>query len=193
VAARRKRWTGSQKRFDVNRLVFIDESSAKTNMTRLRGRALAGHRVRDRVPHGHWNSTTLLGSLRRDGSTTCLMIEGGTTQEVFREYVRRILAPSLRPGDIVIADNLSSHKDPLSESLIESRGASLQFLPPYSPDFNPIEPMWSKVKQRLRSAKARTWETLGDAVAQAMESISAQDAEGWFFYVDIRHLIREML
>ena len=181
MAVQRKRWAHNQKRLDVDRLVFLDESGVKTNMTRLRGRARAGDRVIDRVPHGHWNSTTLLGSLRWDGSTTCLMVEGGTTQEVFREYVCQILAPSLRPGDIVIADNLSSHKDPLSESLIEARGATLQFLPPYSPDFNPIEPLWSKVKQHLRSAKARTWETLAVAVAQAMDSISAQDAEGWFF------------
>jgi len=150
-------------------------------MTRLRGRARAGDRVIDQVPHGHWNSTTLLGSLRRDGSTTCMMIEGGTTQDVFREYVRQVLVPSLSPGDIVIADNLSSHKDPVSEALIKACGATLCFLPPYSPDFNPIEKLWSKVKQHLRSAKARTGKTLADAVAQAMESISAQDAEGWFF------------
>jgi len=162
-------------------LVFIDESSAKTNMTRLRGRARAGDRVLERVPHGHWNSTTLLGSLRWDGGTTCMMIEGGTTREVFREYVRQVLAPSLRPGDIVIADNLSSHQDPPSEALIQARGATLHFLPPYSPDLNPIELLWSKLKQHLRSAKARTWEHLAEAVAKALESISAQDAEGWFF------------
>jgi transposase len=181
VAEKREHWAQCQQRWDVDRLVFIDESSAKTNMTRLRGRARAGDRVIDRVPHGHWNSTTLLGSLRSDGRTTCMMIEGGTTREVFREYVRQVLAPSLRPGDIVIADNLSSHKDSLSEALLEACGVTLWFLPPYSPDFNPIEQLWSKVKQHLRSAKARTWEHLAEAVAEAMESISAQDAQGWFF------------
>jgi len=181
VAQKRKRWAQDQSGLDIDQLVFIDESGAKTNMTRLRGRALGGRRVVDTVPCGHWNSTTMLGSLRWDGSTTCMMIEGGTTGEVFREYVRQVLAPSLRPGDIVIADNLSSHKDPVSEALIEACGATLRFLPPYSPDFNPIEQLWSKVKQHLRSAKARTPESLSDAIAQAMESISAQDAEGWFF------------
>lgn len=150
-------------------------------MTRLRGWGRRGERVIEPVPHGHWNSTTLLGSLRRDGRTTCLMIEGGTTQEVFREYVRRILAPTLRPGDIVIADNLSAHKDPGAAELIEQRGATLLFLPPYSPDLNPIEKLWSKVKQSVRGAKARTWDSLADAVAEGMNSITAQDAEGWFF------------
>lgn len=109
------------------------------------------------------------------------MIEGGTTREVFQEYVRRVLAPTLRPGDIVIADNLSSHKDSDAEELIEQRGATLLFLPPYSPDLNPIEKLWSKVKQSIRSAKARTWETLADAVDQAMQSINAKDAKAWFF------------
>jgi len=161
--------------------VFIDESGVKTNMTRLWGWARRGQRLVEPVPHGHWNSTTLLGSLRWDGSTTCLMMEGGTTREVFQEYVRRILAPTLRPGDIVIADNLSSHKDSDAQEIIEQRGATLLFLPPYSPDLNPIEKLWSKVKQSVRGSKARTWETLAEAVAQAMQSIKAKDAKAWFF------------
>lgn len=181
MAEKRARWAEDQEGFNVDRLVFIDESGAKTNMTRLRGRAQGGQRVLDSIPCAHWNSTTMLGSLRWDGSTTCMMIEGGTTREVFREYVRQVLAPSLRPGDIVIADNLSSHQDPVSEALIKACGATLRFLPPYSPDFNPIEQLWSKVKQQLRSAKARTWESLSDAIAEGMESISTQDAKGWFF------------
>ena len=116
---------GSMRR-DAKRLVFIDESAAKTNMTRLRGRGRRGQRVRDHAPHGHWNTTTMIGSIRLDGTTSCMAIDGATTGEVFREYVRQVLCPTLRPGDIVIADNLSAHKDSECEALINARGASLE-------------------------------------------------------------------
>lgn len=167
-------------RTDAQHLVFIDESAAKTNMTRLRGRALRGQRVHAYVPHGHWNTTTMIGSIRLDGTTTCMAIDGATTRDVFREYVRHVLCPTLRPGDIVIADNLSAHKDPESEALIEERGARLEFLPPYSPDFNPIEQMWSKVKTHLRSAQARTERALVTAIGRALATITSQDATGFF-------------
>lgn len=168
-------------RSDVQRLVFIDESAAKTNMTRLRGRARRGERVRDHAPYGHWNTTTMLGSIRLDGTISCMAVDGATTRDVFRAYVRHVLCPTLRPGDIVVADNLSAHKDRESETLIEARGAHLEFLPPYSPDFNPIENMWSKVKTHLRAAKARTHETLITAIGQALKSITSTDAQGYFF------------
>jgi transposase len=164
----------------AERLVFIDESAAKTNMTRLRGRALRGQRVHAYAPHGHWNTTTMIGSIRLDGTTTCMAIDGATTREVFREYVRHVLCPTLRPGDIVIADNLSAHKDPQSEALIAERGARLEFLPPYSPDYNPIEQMWSKVKTHLRSMEARTEQALVTAIGRALATITPQDAKGFF-------------
>ena len=110
-----------------------------------------------------------------------MTVDGATTQDVFREYVRQVLGPTLRPDDIVIIDNLSAHKDKASLTLIEDRGATLRFLPPDSPDFNPVEKMWSKIKQFLRSAKARTREELDLAVADALKTITAQDARGYYF------------
>ena len=166
---------------DVNRLVFVDESGAKTNMTRLRGRALQGARLFDHAPHGHWGTTTLISSIRFDGTSACMAVDGPTDREVFREYVRSVLAPSLRPHDIVILDNLNAHEDTEVRALIEACQAQLWFLPPYSPDLNPIEKMWSKVKAFLRGARARTREHLYDAVGLALKSITSQDAQGWFF------------
>lgn len=166
---------------DARRFIFIDESAAKTNMTRLRGRGRRGQRVRDHAPHGHWNTTTMIASIRLDGTISCMAVDGATTRDVFREYVRQVLCPTLRPGDIVVADNLSAHKDRESEALIEARGARLDFLPPYSPDFNPIENMWSKVKTQLRSAQARTQEKLFTAIGQALQTVTSKDAAGYFF------------
>jgi len=122
----------------------------------------------------------MISSIRRDGSTAAMTVEGATTSEVFRAYVEHILAPTLRPGDIVVLDNLSPHKDKAALALIEQAGAEVRFLPPYSPDFNPIEKMWSKVKALLRSAKARTDEALLAAIGSALSRVTAQDAEGWF-------------
>ena len=153
-------------------------------MTRLCARGRRGQRVRDCAPHGHWNTTTMIGSIRLDGTTSCMAIDGATTAEVFREYVRHVLCPTLRCGDTVIADNLSAHKDKESEAFIldsaVERGATLEFLPPYSPDFDPIENMWSKVKTHLRATKARTQETLFTAIGSALETITSKDAEGYF-------------
>lgn len=149
-------------------------------MTRLRGRAARGERVHASSPHGHWHSTTMIGSIRLDGSTACMAIEGATDTEVFRAYVRRVLCPSLRPGDVVIMDNLSPHKNDLTLSFIAQVGAEVLFLPAYSPDFNPIEKMWSKLKAFLRSAEARTQPALLEAIASALERVTPQDAGGWF-------------
>jgi transposase len=160
--------------------VFIDEAGAKTNMTRLRGRSPQGQRVHDEAPSGHWSTTTMISSIRRDGSTACMTVAGATTGEVFRAYVEHVLVPTLRRGDIVVLDNLSSHKDKPAIALIEQAGAEVRFLPAYSPDFNPIEKMWSKVKALLRSAKARTEETLLAAIGTALRQVTVQDAAGWF-------------
>jgi transposase len=161
-------------------LVFLDESGAKTNLTRLRGRAPRGQRVHACAPAGHWQTTTMISSIRWDGSTACLALEGATDTEVFRAYVREVLCPTLQPGDLVIMDNLSPHKNDLTLELIAQAGASVAFLPAYSPDLNPIEKMWSKVKQFLRGAEARTRETLTAAIAAALRTITPQDAVNWF-------------
>lgn len=165
---------------DTERLVFVDESGAKTNMTRLRGRALGGTRLFDASPHGHWCTTTMISSIRLDGTCACMAVDCATDRDVFREYTRAVLVPSLRPGDIVILDNLSAHDDDEVRRLVESVPAKLLPLPPYSPDLNPIEKMWSKVKAYLRDTKARTQEELYDAIANALNAITHQDAAGWF-------------
>ena len=149
-------------------------------MTRLRGRALRGKRVHASAPAGHWNTTTLLGALRLDGTTACMAIEGATDTEVFREYIRQVLCPTLRPADIVVMDNLTPHKNKETLDLIEQAGAQVLFLPAYSPDLNPIEKMWSKIKQLLRSAEARTHPELFHALTSALQKVTPQDAAGWF-------------
>jgi transposase len=149
-------------------------------MTRLRGRALRGQRVHASAPCGRWRTTTMISSVRLDGTTACMTIEHPTDTEVFRTYVKEVLCPTLRKGDIVIMDNLSSHKNPTTLALIKEAGAKAMFLPAYSPDFNPIEKMWSKVKNALRSAEARTPESLQTAIGQALATVTAKDARNWF-------------
>lgn len=165
---------------DPAKLIFLDESGAKTNLTRLCGRAPKGQRVDAKVPQGHWNTTTLIGSLRLDGSVACMTIAGATDTEVFRAYVLQVLCPTLRPGDVVVMDNLSPHKSDPTLELITQVGAQVLFLPAYSPDLNPIEKMWSKIKAILRALEARTQAALDQAIAIALESVTAQDAMNWF-------------
>ena len=165
---------------DSSRFVFIDESGAKTNMTRLRGRCKAGERLHDAAPLGRWETTTMIAALSRDGPAAPMVIEGATDAAVFRAYVKHVLVPVLRPGQIVVFDNLSSHKGDEVREMIEATGCELWMLPPYSPDFNPIEKMWSKVKEFLRSAKARCTEELDQAVAEGLAKVTHQDAIGWF-------------
>jgi transposase len=165
---------------DLARLVFIDESGAKTNMTRLYGRAKEGRRAVDYTPSGHWCTTTMISSVRLDGSTACMVVDGATTKDVFMVYVEQILLPTLKVGDIVVLDNLSAHKNQEVGELIKSVGAELWFLPPYSPDLNPIEKMWSKIKSILRTLKARTEKVLIDAIAKALDAVTANDVKGWF-------------
>lgn len=180
VKAQRQAWLERFESVDPHRLVFLDESGAKTNMTRLYGRAIGGGRVVDSAPGGHWCTTTMLSALRLDGSTAAMVIEGPTDREVFEAYVQHVLIPSLRDGDIVVLDNLAPHKTPGIVAAIEAAGAEVWFLPPYSPDLNPIEKMWSKVKQYLRSVKARTEDALLKAIAAALQSVCSSDAQGWF-------------
>jgi transposase len=162
------------------RLVFIDEAAAKTNMTRMRGRAPKGQRLVAACPHGHWQTTTMISSVRLDGTCAHAELPGATNQQTFLAYVRETLVPTLRPGDIVIMDNLRLHKHADVKAAIEAVGARLDFLPAYSPDLNPIEKMWSKVKARLRCLGARTHEALLMAIADAIASVTPSDVAGWF-------------
>lgn len=173
---------------DLAKLVFVDESGAKTNMTRRYGRAIAGQRAVDDTPSGHWCTTTMLSSIRLDGSTACMVVDGATTKDIFEVYVEQILLPTIKAGDIVVLDNLSAHKGQRARELIESVGAELWYLPAYSPDLNPIEKMWSKVKSILRTLKARTKETLIHAIAMALEMVTANDAKGWFESCGYRYM-----
>ena len=176
----RKAWTTKTRAVDASRFLFIDESGAKTNMTRLRGRCKGGSRLYDSTPHGHWETTTMIAAVGVQGATAPMVIQGATDAAVFRAYVKHVLAPVLTRGQIVVLDNLASHKGAEIRAMIEAAGAALWFLPPYSPDFNPIEKLWSKVKAFLRAVKARGTEQLYQAIGAALEKVTPQDAHGWF-------------
>jgi transposase len=160
--------------------VFIDETWATTNMTRLRGRALRGQRVVDAVPHGHWKTTTLIAALDRRGVRCSMVLDGAVNQLAFEAFVSSVLVPTLQPGDLVILDNLSSHKGPRVAQLIRAAQADVLYLPPYSPDFNPIENAFSKIKQRLRSLGLRVVSALWDAIQPVLDGITPSDAAGFF-------------
>ena len=161
--------------------MFVDESGANTKMTRLRGRALGGQRLRAHVPHGRYQTSTLISGIRLEGPCAPWLFEGPMNGEMFWAWLTQGLAPALRPGEVVILDNLATHKIRGVRETLEAAGARLLYLPPYSPDFNPIEPMWSKIKQILRSHAPRTDEQLLMAAKTAFQSISAADCKGFFF------------
>ena len=160
--------------------MFLDESGVTTEMTRRYGRAPRGEREAEGVPAGHWRTLTLLAALTTEGVLASMMIESPTDGDVFLAYVEQVLCPRLEPGHLVILDNLAAHKLAAVRQLIQSRGAQVLYLPPYSPDFNPIEQAWSKLKQRLRAAKARRLGNLESAVAQAIAAITPENALAWF-------------
>jgi transposase len=161
-------------------LIFLDESSAKTNMTRQYGRSPKGKRLFDSVSGSQWNTTTMVSAIRLEGVVTAMVTEGAMNTLLFRGFIEKFLAPLLRPGDIVVMDNLSSHKAKCVTEAIEAVGAEVWYLPPYSPDFNPIELMRSKVKNLLRSLAARTKRTLITAIGKALNAVIPADAAGWF-------------
>jgi transposase len=161
-------------------LKFIDESGVNIAMTRLWGRAPKGQRVVGSVPQNWGSNITLLAALSASGVCATMTIEGATDTDVFCAYVSQVLSPTLCAGDIVVMDNLSAHKAQKVRELIEAKGARLVYLPPYSPDLNPIERCWSKIKTYLRAAKARTSERLNEAIKQAFETITESDARAWF-------------
>jgi len=156
--------------------VFIDEAWAKTNMTRTRGRAPVGERLVARIPHGHWKTTTLIAALDQQGMRCSMTLDGAVNQEAFESFVEQVLIKTLSRGDVVVMDNLSSHKGARVKQLIESAGATLLYLPPYSPDLNPIEMAFSKLKQLLRSAAHRTVETLWQNLQGMLDPITTSDA-----------------
>lgn len=180
MIALREAWKERVKNISPERLLFIDETGAKTNMTRRHGRARRGVRALDSAPHGHWSATTLIGAIGIDGAKAPMVVDGATDTAVFMAYVEQVLVPALRPGMVVVMDNLSPHKSPGVEAMIHEAGAELWFLPPYSPDLNPIEKMWSKVKEMLRAAKARTEDELFRAIGTALDKVTPSDARGWF-------------
>lgn len=149
-------------------------------MTRLRGRAPRGRRLHASAPCGRWRTTTMIGAVRQDGRTACMTVEGAVNAEIFRSYVREILLPGLNAGDILVMDNLSAHKDGEALELLAKAGVKVRFLPAYSPDLNPIELMWSKVKGILRKIEARTNEALLLAIGEALSRITQKDATHWF-------------
>jgi transposase len=180
VKEARQVWHEQLKDVPVEKLVFLDESGAKTNMTRTRGRAPRGVRVVEKVPHGHWKTTTMISAIRTSGPLAGAVISGATDTGVFLTYVEQGLVPELHAGDVVVMDNLAPHKHPRVRELIEGVGARVLYLPPYSPDYNPIENMWSKVKSLLRSAAARTHETLLAAITAALAAVTSDDCHGFF-------------
>jgi transposase len=167
-------------RLSASDLVFVDESGISTNMSRRYARAAAGERALGRVPAGHWRQLTLLGGLSLEGLIACTSIEAATDTQVFLAFVREVLVPALRPGQVVLLDNLSAHKAEQVRTLIEGAGCRLLYLPPYSPEMSPIEQTWSKLKTLLRSAAARTKEALEEALTAVIEEITAADARAWF-------------
>lgn len=180
VARRRARWKQYQGKFDPARLVFIDETWAKTNMTRTRGRCARGRRLLARVPQGRWTTTTVLAALRHDRLDAPCVFDGPIDGESFLAYVEQALVPILKPGDIVVMDNLGSHKGRKVRQAIRGVGAKLFFLPPYSPDLNPIEMAFSKLKALLRKAAERTVDALWQRIGDLIDCFSKTDCANFF-------------
>jgi transposase len=179
VAAQRQQWRAGQPTLDPQRLVFVDETWASTNMTRRYGRAPIGERLIGTVPYGHWQTTTFVAALRASGLTAPLVIDGAVNGDLFVAYVRQVLVPTLRPGDIVVMDNLASHKRAGVRQAIEAAGGVLRYLPPYSPDLNPIELAFAKLKALLRKAGKRNVEELWTFLGQALDAFTPQECQNY--------------
>ena len=180
VLKRRRAWFEGQVDLDPARLVFVDETGLSTKMARLRGRSPRGERCRAGVPHGHWKTTTFTGALRLTGMTAPFVYDGPMNGAVFLAYVEQVLGPTLRRGDVVIMDNLPAHKGTAIREAIERRGAHLMFLPPYSPDFNPIENAFAKLKAMLRARAERTIDALWDATGELIDAFKPKECANYF-------------
>lgn len=180
MSRKRRRWHSWQTRLDPARLVFIDETWIKTNMAPARGWGPKGVRLRSFVPHGHWRTLTFLGALRHDRLTAPCVFDGPINGECFRAYVQHILLPALKPGDIVILDNLGSHKSKAVRQMVHGAGARLWYLPPYSPDLNPIEQAFAKIKHWMRQAQRRTVEDTWRQIGYLVETIQPPECANYF-------------
>jgi transposase len=180
VARRREQWWKYQGRIAPDRLVFIDETWTKTNMAPLRGWAPRGARLTAKVPHGRWRTMTFLAALRVDRVEAPWLIDGPINGERFRVYVEKVLVPTLKPGDIVVMDNLGSHRSKAIRQAIRAAGARLFYLPKYSPDLNPIEQLFAKLKHLLRRAAARTPDTVCAAIGQLLHAFAPQECANYF-------------
>jgi transposase len=187
VVEKRAAWRGSQELIDPAKVVFIDETWAKTNMTRRYGRSPVGTRVVEKTPYGRWQTTTFLGALRAEGFIAPLTVEGAINGTLFRAWVEQHLAPVLKPGDIVVMDNLSSHKVVGVRKAIEAVGAELRYLPPYSPDLNPIELAFSKFKKLLRDGAERTVDKLWNLCGSILEQFTETECRNYFQHCGYRH------
>jgi len=182
VQQARQKWKEQQARWDPERLVFIDETGLNTKMIRAYGRSLGSTRCLDKVPHGHWHTTTFIAALRLDGLCAPWLLDGPMNGEAFLVYLNHVLCPELRPGDGVICDNLSSHRSVAAREIIEGVGATLIHLPPYSPDLNPIEMVFSKLKAWLKKYRVRAFDALVNAVSEALKSFNAEECKNYFHH-----------
>jgi len=180
VAAARAAFRAAAASLDPADLVFVDESGIATNLVRLYGRAPKGERAPGRAPYGRWERLTILGGLSLGGLVACMSVDGAADTDVVLAFVEHVLVPALHPGQVVLLDNLSPHRATRVRTLIERAGCQLVFLPPYSPDFNPIEQAWSKLKTLLRGLGARTTEALEAALGAVLDALTPADARNWF-------------
>jgi transposase len=179
VARKRERWKAHQGRIDPRRLVFIDETWIKTNMAPLRGWGPRGQRLPAKVPHGHWQTLTFIAALRHDRIDAPCVIDGPINGLLFTAYVEQFLAPTLAPGDIVVLDNLGSHKGEAAKDAVRARGAHMIFLPPYSPELNPIEQLFAKVKHWMRHAAERGHDATWRRVGQLLDIVSPTECANY--------------
>ena len=180
MAEARVVWRTTQQSLDPAKLVFIDETGTSTNMARLRGRGKRGRRVIGRVPQGHWKTMTFVAGLRQDAITAPFVIDQAMTGAIFLEYIKQCLVPTLKPGDIVIMDNLPAHKRDEIRQVIEAAGAELRYLPPYSPDLNPIEQAFSKLKAHLRKAQERSLDQLWPRIGKILDLFNPTQCANFF-------------
>lgn len=176
----RRRFVREVAKIPPKKLVSVDEAGATLAMTRTCGRSPRGQRVVGAVPQGHWQVTTMLGALRWDGVSAAMTVPAATDTEVFMAFIDQVLAPTLHQDEVVLMDNLTPHRAASVRKSIEAVGARVLYLPPYSPDFNPIEPCWSKIKEHLRATGARSQCDLDNAIADAFSAITQADAKGYF-------------
>jgi transposase len=179
VVRERRIWRAAQPDLDAARLVFIDETGASTKMARLYGRSLRGRRCLATIPHGHWKTTTFVGALRSTGITAPMVLDGPMDGPAFQAYVEQVLAPTLNPGDVVVMDNLPAHKPAAVRAAIEAMGADLRYLPPYSPDLNPIEQVFAKVKHWLRMAQARSIGAIHEHVGRLVRAVDPRECRNY--------------